>query len=248
MNHNINNLIEKYLRIKSMGYVKSISKAKNSVGATLESLLGSSGGDFPIPDFNGIEIKAIRDYDDVFIDLFNAGPDGSFVYPTQYLAENFGYPDKDYRNIKVFKGEVDSIHKKKIGLFYSYKLFVDYFNKRIILQIYDYKYNLINDKIYWDFDSIKEKLNIKLQYLAVFTVQKCFSNDYLYFLFNDLKIFELKSFDVFLSLIDIGLITIQFKTGVAKSGKYIGKFQDHGTSFRIAKNNLNKLFNKLYDN
>ena len=246
MNKNFNNLLSKFNIIKKQGYIKSITSAKNGCGITLEHLLHASGGDFCIPDFDGIELKAIRDYDYADFDLFNASPDGKYVFPTQWIANKYGYPDKDYKDIKVFKGDIFGNSLNKIGLFNYFKLKVDKEKEKIILEVYNYHKALINNEIYWDFDTLKSKLERKLQNLAIINVDKLYSNKEYYYFYKNIKMYTLKSFETFIDLIDNGFIFITFKTGVAKSGKYIGKFQDHGTAFRISKNNIEKLFNRIY--
>lgn len=246
MDESFNNLLEKFKKINKQGYIKSITPAKNGCGITLEYLLNSTGGDFCIPDFEDIELKAIRNYDFADFDLFNASPDGKHVFPSQWIADKYGYPDKDYRNINVFKGNIYGTHLNNIGLFNNFKLRVDKENKKIFLEIYDYYKRLTNSDIYWDFDSLKEKLERKLQKLAIINVDKLYSNKEYYYFYRSIKFYKLKSFESFVDLIEKGYIFVTFKTGVGKSGKYEGKFQDHGTAFRISKNNIDKLYNRIY--
>ena len=206
--------------------------------------MGSTGGDFNIPDFYDIEIKAIRKYYNAEFDLFNSSPDGRHVTPAKWISEKFGYPDKDFKNIKVFKGNIYANKVSKIGLFYKFKLRINKDEERIYLQIYNYRYNLINEEIYWDFDSLKEKLERKDSKIAIFWYMKKEINNEKYFKFYKMKYYELKGFDQFLNCIEKGIVFVTFKTGVFKSGKYIGNFTDHGTSFRIGKMNMEELFNK----
>lgn len=238
-------LNEKYKIINKMGYIKAITNNNNSAGITLEKLLNCTGGDFCIPDFKDIEIKALRNNQNASFDLFNSAPDGSYFYSTKWLAEKYGYPDKDYPSIRVFKGDVFSNKFNSIGLYYKFKLKTDYKRKKIVLEIYNKKYVLLNNDIYWDFDTLKFKLNSKIQKLAIFTTEKNIFDSDLYFKYINLEMFEVKDFETFLELLEKGYIYISFKTGINKSGPYIGKFRDHGTSFKISKNNLEKLFNKI---
>lgn len=246
MDKNFVNLLENFKRIHKQGFIKSVTSSKNGAGITLEYLLNSTGGDFCIPDFQGIELKALRNYKFADFDLFNSSPDGKYVYPSQWLAENYGYPDKDFKNIKVLKGDIYSNHLNKIGLFNQFQLKIDKVNKKIILQIYNYKNVLINEDIYWDFDTLKEKLELKLKKLAIITTEKLYSNREYYYFYKSIKMYKLKSFEEFINLIEQGIIFVTFKTGVSKSGKYKGKFQDHGTAFRISQCNIEKLFTKIY--
>ena len=238
-------LAQVFENIKSKGFVKSVTEFKNGAGITLESLL-NCGSTFCFPDYNGIEIKAVKNYYDSEFDLFNLTPDSNHVFSTQWLSNRFGYPDKVYKNIRVFKGNVYANKLNKIGLFYSYRLRIDYNIERIILDIYNYKQEVINSNVYWDFKYIKEKLELKLNKLAIITFDKIYTKGSYYYYYKHLKMYKLKSFERFLELIENGTIFVVFKTGVNKNGRLAGVFQDHGTSFKISKANLENLFDKVY--
>lgn len=239
-------LKKQYDEIRKLGFVKSVNNNKNSVGYTIEKLLGTTGGDFNIPDYYDIEIKALRKYSGAEFDLFNSAPDGIYVCASQWLSHNYGYPDKDYRDINVFKGNVFGNCKSKIGLKYKYKLNVDKSKQKIVLEIYNiYNNKLVNNDIYWDFASLREKLERKVEKLAVFGFEKKEINGDLYVHYNSLNMYKLKSFETFINCIEEGTVFVTFKTGVYKKGPYTGKFTDHGTSFKISKNNLLKLFDKV---
>lgn len=238
-------LKRKFKEINSKGYIKSINNNKNSSGLTLEYQLESTGGDFNIPDFYEIEIKAIRQYRFANITLFNSGPDGKYVTPTQWLSENFGYPDKDYKNTKVFKGDVYANKNNAIGRFFTYKLKVDRNQKRIILQIYNSYGKLLNSDLYWDFDSLEEKITRKLKKIAIFEFSKKIVDNIYYYKYTTCNIYRYTNFERFLKCVENGIIYVTFNTGVNKSGPYIGKFSDHGTAFRVSKNNICKMFDRF---
>ena len=240
----IDELLEKFKYIESQGYIKSESRNKNYLGILFEKLLGSTGGEFSIPDFRDIEIKVIRKYEYAEFDMFNSSPDGKYITPTQWLSENYGYPDKDYRKIKVLKGDVYGNKLTNIGVYYKYKLYINYNESRIYLQIYDSN-SLINQDIYWDFDSLQERLERKLNKIAIIGFNKKYIDDSYFYHYNNIKIYKLKSFELFLKCIENGIIYVTFKTGVNKSGKNVGKFRDHGTSFRISKSNMKFLFDEI---
>lgn len=246
MDSDFKTLLDKFYEIHNLGYVKSINNYKNGAGFTLEYYLGEYGADFPIPDYRGIELKAIRSYSYASFDLFNSGPDGKYVYPTQWLSSKYGYPDNDYKNIKIFKGDVKGNCLGKIGLFYKFSLHVDYSKKRITLVVYDWNNVLVNNEIYWDFDTLKEKLERKLSKLALIDVDRVHSSGCYYFYYEKIRFYKLKSFDIFLRLIEEGKVYLTFKTGVYKSGGKKGKFHDHGTAFKIAKPDLELLFDRIY--
>ena len=237
-------LNKKYQQILAKGFIQSVNNYKNGAGYTLENELGSTGGDFNVPDFLDIEIKTINKFTNSTIDLFSCAPDGYHFPASQWLAENFGYPDRDYKDIKVLKGEVYGNKKHHIGYIYEYKLHVDELKKRIELHIFKYN-KLINNEIYWDFDSLKEKLIRKDNKLALFEFERKRINSINYYKYDSLIMYKLKSFEDFIKLINYGTIYVVFKVGVHKSGIYKGKLSDHGTSFRISIYDLEKLFNHV---
>ena len=235
-------LKRKYDEIHKKGFIKSVNTYKNGGGLTLEHELGSTGGDFNVPDFYDIEIKTLYKLRFQSLELFNSSPDGLHFPAIPWLSERFGYPDKDYKNIKVFKGDVYGNKKNNIGYKYEFKLKVNREKERIHLEVYRLN-KLINNEIYWDFDTLKDKLERKDKKLAIFMFSRKYINNSYYYRYDSMSLYELKGFDYFIDLIDKGIIKVTFKAGVHKSGKYIGKFSDHGTSFRIDLNNIQKLFN-----
>ena len=60
-----------------------------------------------------------------------------------------------------------------------------------------------------------------------------------------MKIYKLKDFETFINLIEKGIIRISLKIGVFRTGKRVGKIHDHGTSFCIEENNLDKLYDLI---
>lgn len=235
-------LKKEFNRIKNMGYCKGLTNDKNSSGITLEHLLKCTGADFNIPDFYDIEIKAVREMKNKHIDLFNSAPDGSIVNSTKWLSENFGYPDRDFPNIKVIKGNIYGNRISKIGTKHLFKLNIDYSKKRIYLTILNYELKVVSKDIFWDFDSLKEKLFRKDSKLAIFEFYKKEVNGDKYYRFTKLEMFKLKSFEKFIECIERGKIFLVLKTGVFKKGKYEGNFKNHGTSFRINKEDIEDLF------
>lgn len=232
----------KFEEIKKMGYIKGVSNNNNTAGETLEKLLGYTGGSFNIPDYKDVELKAIRDFDDRAFDLFSSSPDGKYFNANKWISENFGYPDKDYPNINVIKGNVYANKFNKIGLKFLFKLIIDSKEKRIYLGVYNLDYKLINKDIYWDFDTIIEKMYRKNEKLAIFTFRKIFKDNDIMIKYTNLNFYKIKEVFEFIYLIRIGKIYVVLKTGVFKKGKYKGKFTDHGSSFRINKKDLQYMF------
>lgn len=54
-------LNKQFERIRDIGWIKERSKGLGSCGNTFESLLEKMEDDFPVPDYNDIEIKVMND-------------------------------------------------------------------------------------------------------------------------------------------------------------------------------------------
>lgn len=103
MNKEINNTIqqlkEEFNRIKKKGYIKGIYNNSAAIGRTFESELNLQRNKFSIPDYNEIEIKTRRTYSKSAITLFNAVPDGEYLFEVERLKNNYGYPSKKDKKI-----------------------------------------------------------------------------------------------------------------------------------------------------
>lgn len=244
MTSSITELKTKFNDIKSKGYIKSINNNRNSSGLTLEKCLESTGGDICIPDFKDIEIKCISIYSTSNLNLFSSSPDGKYILPTQWLSENYGYPDSKYKDIKILQCKLDTT-LSKIGNYYYFAITIDKEKKKIFLNVYDINKKFINNYIYWDFDSIEEKLLRKLSLMAIIKSKKKENTGNIYYSYIDMKLYKLKDFETFLNLIEKNIVKICIKTGIYRSGPKKGNFHDHGTSFEIAQNDISKLFDTI---
>lgn len=240
----MNELKEKFYKIKNNGWIKSIRKGSTGIGATFESILGLKENSLEIPDFNGIEIKTKRNYSNSYTVLFNYAPEGKYCHEIEKLKDKYGYPDKILKSYKVLNKSFFCNVKVRVSNYY-FIIKVDKNLKRIILNIIDLYGNLIENNIYWDFEKIAEKLNKKLQFLAFVYADRKFVNNDEYFKYYRMDIYKLKDFETFINLLEKGIIRITFKLGVFRSGDTIGKLHNHGTSFDIIENDLVKLFNKI---
>ena len=102
-------------------------------------------------------------------------------------------------------------------------------------------------KVSWSFNSIKERLEIKLKKIAIIEAYHKIINNEEYFLYSKLKYYELKGFDNFIKAIDEGLISISFQIGVYKSGEKKGKRHDRGTNFSISIEDIESIYEKKYE-
>lgn len=245
MDNYIDYFYKKYNAIKNLGWVKSSRQGNDAVGRTFEDLLGREENSLEIPDFNGIEIKTKRSYSKSFIGLFNMTPNGSHYHEIERLRDTYVYMDTKSKKYKVLNNSVFCNMRTFIGIHYQFMLEVDRFNKKIFLCIFDVHGCLIEKDVYWDFDTIREKLYRKLKILAFVKAKVRFVSGIEYFKYYDMKLYILKDFDTFISLIEEGVIRLNFKISVFKSGRRCGQIHDHGTSFDIRECDLLKLYDEL---
>lgn len=105
--------------------------------------------------------------------------------------------------------------------------------------------NLLQRKIYWSFDYIRERVLLKLNYLAIVNAWTNQINGWNYFKYYKIDFFKLKSFDDFLNLLENGKIKIVIKVGIYLDEKRYGKTNDHGCGFAIKSEDLLCLYDKI---
>ena len=237
------NFQKQFNNIRKKGWIESKRKGKTGIGYTFEELLNKKEDNLPIADYQGIEIKTVHNYiKNKVIHLFNATPDGEYLYPIKDILKYLGYPDKNNPQFKVFNIDVTTRKYTKIGYNKKIILKVDYKNEKIYLKLYK---NNIEDKtlkISWSFGLLKEKIDYKIKKIAIIGANTHKKKEIEIFKYTGYKMYEIKSFNKFIECIDKGYIIITFKIGYFKSGKRKGQIHDHGTGFSINYNDIGKLY------
>ena len=245
MLENLKELNEKFNQIKNSGWIKSTINGNSSIGRTFETLLGNNENSLEIPDYNGIEIKTKMSKKNIFTTLFNCKPEGLYYKETERIKDIYGYYDKDLPKYKVLNNSIFCNKETLIGNKFKFKLVVNKKKQKIYLYVYDLNDNLLEKDVYWDFDTLKEKLYRKLNYLAYVHAIKKYSKDGIYFKYTKINFYKLKNFEEFIKLIEQGKIRITFKISVYKKGKKKGKTYDHGTGFDINEDDLLSLYEEI---
>ncbi len=243
MQENMIDLYHKFVEIKEKGWVSSTHN--HIQGDLFERLLEKPMENFEVPDFQGIEIKTHIDTSSSYTTLFTANPKGNSFFEIERLCKYYGYPDKVIKETNILHGDVDTIQRKYIGLFYQFRLSVNRKKKRIILYVYDRKNKVIDTLSYWDFSVLEEKLYRKLRYLAYVTVKRKYVQKQVYFKYSGICFYQLTGFEQFITLIENGGIKITFTIGAFRFGKRKGQIHNHGTAFRIQQQDIEKLFTKV---
>lgn len=240
---NFNNLIKSANSIIKRGWIKGLHNGTGNAGLTFENLLGKPNHNFEISDYDGIEIKTKLYGKEKYMTLFNATPD-SHLFEIKRLHSLYGYPDKTHPQYNVFNVSIYANKRKFINKFSFAWLEIDRTNKKIILKIYNKRFNTLDDETSWSFEMLEEKLFRKLQYLFFIRADHKNTPNGTFFQYRNYKCYKLKSFEHFLSALESGYIRITFTIGVYKSGKKLGEIHDHGTAFNIKFQELDSLFSK----
>lgn len=241
-----NDLKNKFLHIKNQGWIKSIRKGSTGNGVTFEYLLGLQENNLEIPDYEGIEIKTKRNYSNSYTTLFNCTPEGPHFREIERLVNKYGYPDLVLKECKVINNSIFTNSMTKINSNYYFKLTIDRNSKKVFLNVIDIYGNLIENNVYWTFETLEEKLYRKLKNLAFIDATRKVIDKEEYFRYYRLTMYQLKNFNCFINLLEQGIIRITFKIGVFRTGSRKGQIHDHGTGFDIKENDLLKLYN-LYE-
>ena len=237
-------LRDKFEKIKKMGWIESMRKGTTGIGYTFEWLLGKPEESFPIPDYGSIEIKTRYKNSKRDITLFNATPDGDYLFPIKRIYERFGIKDKEYPNCKKFYANISTI-PHYTGIYYKFKLVVDEDEEKIKILVIDNNNKCIDPKISWSFQFLKEKLERKLKYLALVKAE-CYCNiEKQFFHYYEITFYMMKNFNTFIDLLKKGIIKTTFMIGFYKSGPKFGEMNNHGVGFDIAEEDLPKLFHKV---
>lgn len=238
----INKLKKEFYRIKQLGYVENTRPKNNDggIGNTFEDLLGVEENNKKEADFEGIEIKSQRYFSGSFISLFTKSPD----YPKKansYLRETYGevrdesHPEKKKLYASIFGNKYSEVYSK-----YKMKLNVNREAQKIELEIRDLEDNVL-DIVTWDFETI-QKASEKLKDLCLVFAEEKKENDVKYCHFIKANIYYNFDFNNLLDEIEKGNIQFDIRIGVYNSGKNYGKTHDHGSGFRIKRENFRNLY------
>ena len=158
-------LRKEFNNIKKLGLITPLRRGSTGIGYTFETLLNKKEDSECKPDFYGIEVKTKFGYSKSPLTLFHCVPKRNDTSSIKYIFDKYSYPKLKNKNIMLFERE---IYSNKIPQKYNcdFKLFVDYFEKRIIMKSY-YNNSFLEDVCFWDFKDLERKLKIKLSYLAI---------------------------------------------------------------------------------
>lgn len=239
-------LIEKFKDISSKGWITSRRSHNTGIGKTFEDLLDKEEDNLSEPDFKGIEIKTHRSRSSSYTSLFTCAPDGPKPQENTRLREKFGKSEDDNPNLKVLHTSMFADRKNTYLNQYQFIIDIDRENERLYILVYDMNNNIIEKTTYWTFEVLNKCLCQKLKTLAFIAGDSRISSSGVEeFNYKKLGIYKFKSFEKFLHALENGIIMVDLRIGVYKSGNNIGKTHDHGTAFRIKAENLEDIYDLI---
>lgn len=242
MENNKDFIIDKFKKVKELGYVKSNRKNNTGIGKTFEDYIGVIENNNDEPDLAGFEIKAHREESQSYVTMFTKSPN----FPSKanaYLNNKFGEPYEENPNLKKLH---TSMFATKLNTYigkYSFSLINDKKAKLLKIGVYDINTKaLIDNSVGYTYECLEKILHKKLKNLLYVSAEREYRGEDEYFYFNKADIYFKPSLERFLDLIDKGLIMYDIRIGSYQSGKKYGKPHDHGSGFRILESNLRLLF------
>ena len=198
------------------------------------------------PDYYGIEIKCTSITSKYHLYLFTVAFDGPTFPEINRIIENYGYSDKDYPDYKVLATNLNCKLKHTLNN-YKLKLEIDKMEEKIYLCVYDLRNSLIERKSFVYFDSIRNHLLTKLNYLAIVYGKIKKEKAKQFFNYFKMNVYQLSSFEQFLNLLENDVIDVSLVARISKSGDDIKRYRNKNLVFQIKKSKIDKLFQKIYD-
>lgn len=233
-----------FYKVQCLNWIKNRGYGPSAAGKTLENILGKEDDINSLPDYYGVELKTKIDGSDPLVGLLSMAPDSEPLLINRIL-NNYGWPSRKNLNFKVFFGSVYGNAFNDIGIFYSFKLHVDYARKEVRLLIRNKTTFEINNTIGWSFEQLSYRLSKKLKLLAFINVKRFYvkENDAVYFKYYKMTLYRLKDFSYFLKAIENGYIRLNIKIDFYdKPGFYYGRIHNKGTTFEIKYENFSEIF------
>lgn len=227
-----------------MGYVKGINNnLLNSCGLTFESLLNIKPNSNIEPDYNGIEIKTSTRFSSYPLPLFTSTFDGFRENESKYILDKYGVFDKTFTEYKVFNLALKYNSLVKYENYY-FKLIED--DDGIAVEVYNIDLKLIDEIAYINYDTIKERLELKLKKMVLVLASKKVVDEQLYFRYYRINCFTLKDFENFKTAIKMNNLNISISLRFDRSEKLLGKNRNKGLIFTIKKDRISSIFELVY--
>lgn len=228
----LSELRERLAQLNADGFVPSERSGPTGIGHTLESQLGLSENNLPIPDIGGrVEVKATRSNTNNLITLFTFNR-AVWKFKNKELVETWGYFD-EARDRPALYTTVSAKESNALGLQLSVsgdanQLFMKHVPSDTLLAT-------------WDMYYIVGKFVTKFERMLFVHADSKRVDGKEYFHYNEAEILSEPSSLTFRDGFADGIVTIDIRMYLRPTGSA----RNHGTGFRILEQNLPRLFGRV---
>ena len=239
--------IENFKRVRDLGFVRSHRSHNTGIGKTLEDLMGVEENNLDEPDFGNIEIKSQRNLVGSYITLFTKSP--SYPKSTNtFLRDNYGIENEDNPDIKKLHTSMFCSHFNKTYEKWGFRIRPSEIEQKLFIDVKDLDNNEMEGiNVYYDYSILKSILIKKLNIVAFVSTEHKTENGVEHFHFNKCKVYYKCDFENFISLIRQDKIMYDIRIGSYKTGSNYGKVHDHGSGFRVKRENMSDVFDSVID-
>ena len=240
---NLDLFIRDFNKVRDMGFTESRRSNSTGIGKTFEDLIGVAENNAKEPDLHGFEIKSQRNLSESYVTLFTKSPTMPKSANT-HLRMSYGSFDSEHPDVKVLHTSIfhGRYNTHTAGAKFSLRVNRQESKLYVLVQRDD---GTIDDSVYYSFDNIKNAL-AKIENLAFVSAdtRKNAEGKEEFNFTSAIIYYDFISFENFLDLVEEGVIMYDVRIGAYKMGANRGKTHDHGSGFRIKKNDMQRLYRK----
>jgi len=228
----LDKVIQRLREIREEGYIKTHRAGDTGIGKTLEDLLGIEENNISLPDIGEIELKSQRLDTGSMLTIATKAPQPRSA--NRRLHDSYKYLDNE--------GDW-CLHSTAYGSKPNNLSFqLVFVGDKLVLQ------NEKGIEAYWPMSVFDEVLKSKSgSILLVFAERKGYrKNINEHFHYTEAHLLSGLNISKFEAAIQNDKLKVDTRIGTYKSGKSKGKYHDHGTGFRINKNNFLQLFDSYH--
>ena len=240
---NLDLFIRDFNKVRDMGFTESRRSNSTGIGKTFEDLIGVAENNAKEPDLHGFEIKSQRNLSGSYVTLFTKSPTMPKSANT-HLRMSYGSFDSEHPDVKVLHTSIfhGRYNTHTAGAKFSLRVNRQESKLYVLVQRDD---GTIDDSVYYSFDNIKNALAKieNLAFVSADTRRNAEGKEEFNFT-SAIIYYDFISFENFLDLVEEGVIMYDVRIGAHKMGANRGKTHDHGSGFRIKKNDMQRLYRK----
>lgn len=240
---NLDLFIRDFNKVRDMGFTESRRSNSTGIGKTFEDLIGVAENNAKEPDLHGFEIKSQRNLSESYVTLFTKSPTMPKSANT-HLRMSYGSFDSEHPDVKVLHTSIfhGRYNTHTAGAKFSLRVNRQESKLYVLVQRDD---GTIDDSVYYSFDNIKNALAKieNLAFVSADTRRNAEGKEEFNFT-SAIIYYDFISFENFLDLVEEGVIMYDVRIGAYKMGANRGKTHDHGSGFRIKKNDMQRLYRK----